>query len=73
MLDNLKNLTAKVDNIADVVSDSAQKVKDALGKLPGAAINKADGNKTTERLVDQRTKEQNDNPRVDEGPDVTGV
>ena len=68
MLEKYSNPTEKVDIPADVVADAAQKVKQALKDLPGAAIDKADGDRTTRRLVDQRTCEQNNNPLNNEGP-----
>lgn len=70
MLENFSNLTEKVDKVADVVSDAAQKVKNAMRDLPGAAVDKADGDRTTEKMVDQRTCEQNNNPRATEGQGI---
>lgn len=58
-LDEIKN---KVKNAADVVGNTAEKVKNALNDLPGAAINKADNNKVSEKLEKERTCTLN-NPR----------
>lgn len=60
-LDNLKNTAAKT---ADIVETAAAKVKDALGNLPGAAIDKADGDKVNEHLEKERTKVLGNNPRI---------
>ena len=59
-LDEIKN---KVKNAADVVGNTAEKVKNALKDLPGAAINKADNNKVSEKLEKERTCTLNNNPR----------
>lgn len=59
-LDEIKN---KVKNAADVVGNTAEKVKNALNDLPGAAINKADDNKVNEKLEKERTCTLNNNPR----------
>lgn len=37
--------------------------KEALKDYPGAAIDTADNEKVTGKLVDERTKTQNNNPR----------
>lgn len=38
----------------------------AAEEYSGIAINKADGNKVTEKLVKERTETLNDNPRSDD-------
>lgn len=68
MLEKYSNFTENVDNAADVAADAAKKVAQALRDLPGAAVDTADENRTTKRMVDQRTCEQNSNPRNNEGP-----
>ncbi len=65
---NIDNLKETARHAADVVGDAAEKVKDALGNLPGAAINKADDNKVSSKLEKERTCTLNNNPRNDEGP-----
>lgn len=60
---NLDEIKGKVQNAADVVENAASKVKDALGNLPGMAINKADDGKVSEKLEKERTATLNNNPR----------
>lgn len=50
-----------------------KKIKDqALQDLPGAATDIADDEKVSEACVRQATKLLNDNPRMDNGPEIFG-
>lgn len=52
-----------VKNLANKAGQAAKKVEDAIGHLPGIAVDKADNNKTTPRLEKQETAMLNNNPR----------
>lgn len=41
---------------------------EARKDYPGAAVNEADRDKVSEKLVDERTKDLNNNPRNTDGP-----
>lgn len=43
--------------------ESKKSIEEAVKDFPGAAINSADNEKDTEKLVEERTKTLNDNPR----------
>lgn len=60
---NLNEIKNKVQNAADVVGNTAEKVKNALNDLPGAAIDKADDCKVSRGLEKERTATLNNNPR----------
>lgn len=55
-----------VKNLAGKVGVGAKKIEDALGNLPGAAVDKADDNKATACLEKQETSLLNNNPRNDD-------
>lgn len=52
-----------VHNFSEKVKGGATKIENALRDLPGAAIDKADDNKTNPGLVKERTQTLNNNPR----------
>lgn len=61
---NIKETVAHVgEHLKDVASKAAEVVKEGLRDLPGAAIDNADGDKVSQKLVDNTTKELNNNPR----------
>lgn len=53
----------KIKNLADKLGEGAKKVESMFDDVPGIAINKGDGGKVSEKLVDERTKALNNNPR----------
>lgn len=55
-----------VRNLSDKAAAGASKVKEMADRLPGIAVDKAEDNKVTPQLVNERTKVLNDNPRSDE-------
>lgn len=52
-----------VKNLANKAGAAAKKVEDALGHLPGVAVDKADKNKATATLEKEETAMLNNNPR----------
>lgn len=46
--------------------EEKKQVEEAERKYPGAAIDAADDNKVSEKLVDEQTSMLNDNPRNDD-------
>lgn len=61
---HIKDTVANVgEHLKDVASKAAEVVKEGLRDLPGAAVDKADGDKVSEKLVDGCTKALNNNPR----------
>lgn len=60
----------KSKSIMDKDTDKLK--QQALQDLPGAAVDAADDEKVNHGFVKQETKELNDNPRMDDGPDIFG-
>lgn len=54
---------AVTDKIKEAAGKTSDAVKEGLRDFPGMAVDTADGNKVNEKMVDDRTKCQNNNPR----------
>lgn len=52
--------------------DTDKLKQQALQDLPGAGVDAADDEKVNHGFVKQETEELNDNPRMDDGPDIFG-
>lgn len=60
----------KSKSIMDKDTDKLK--QQALQDLPGAGVDAADDEKVNHGFVKQETEELNDNPRMDDGPDIFG-